>query len=58
MRGDTGSSPVLISRSVQSTDSVLHTNVMVVIAVGERTLSYRKNDRASQPDLVRTNDYS
>jgi len=25
------------------------------MSVGERTLSYRENDWASQPDLVRTN---
>ena len=29
-----------------------------VMSVRERTLVYRENTRASQPDLVRTNDYS
>jgi hypothetical protein len=29
-----------------------------VMSVRERTLVYRENTRASQPDLLRTNDYS
>lgn len=53
-----GSSPVSCSRAGQSPDSVPNTKRNGLIPVWERTLEYRKNSRASQPDLVRTNDYS
>ena len=42
----------------KTTDSVPYTMRNGVMSVWERTLVYRDNTRASQPDLVRTNDYS
>ena len=42
----------------RTTDSVPYTMRNGVMSVWERTLVYRDNTRASQPDLVRTNDYS
>lgn len=42
----------------QTTDSVPNMMRNGVMSVWERTLVYRQNTRASQPDLVRTNDYS
>ena len=42
----------------KTTDSVPYTIRNGVMSVWERTLVYRENTRASQPDLVRTNDYS
>ena len=42
----------------KTTDSVPYTMRNGVMSVRERTLVYRENTRASQPDLLRTNDYS